>query len=87
MNALSLKTDTGGNWDFELVATRYDYLHDSSAPRPASCGNGTNFTTNGLFARMDGTGWATQDLKAIWRPSGPDGDHEVSFGGITTSTR
>ena len=28
MHALSLKTDTGGNCDWELIATRYDYLQD-----------------------------------------------------------
>ncbi len=82
MNALSLKTDTGGNWDWELIATRYDYLTDiQRSPAGVLAGTGTNFTTNGLFARMDGSGWGTEDAKAIWRPSGPNGSHEVSFGG------
>jgi len=82
MNMLSLKTDTGGNWDGELIATRYDYLTDiQRSPANVIAGNGTNFTTNGLFARQDGSGWATEDAKAIWRPTGPQGAHEVSFGG------
>ena len=82
MNALSLRTDTRGNWDWEVVATRYDYLTDiQRSPAGVLAGTGTNFTTNGLFARMDGSGWATEDAKAIWRPSGPNGRHEVSFGG------
>jgi iron complex outermembrane receptor protein len=82
MNALSLKTDTGGNWDAELVATRYDFLTDiQRSPAGVAAGTGTNFTTNGLFARMDGSGWDTEDAKAIWRPTGPQGAHEVSFGG------
>jgi len=80
MNALALKTDTRGTWDWELVATRYDYLNDIQRS-PAGVTTGTNFTTNGLIARMDGTGWSTQDAKAIWRPTGIDGAHEVSFGG------
>ena len=80
MNAVTLKTDTKGNWDWEAIATRYDYL-SSRQLSPAGVLTGTNFTTNGLVARMDGTGWSTQDVKAIWRPTGPDGNHEVSFGG------
>ena len=82
MNVFSLKTDTGGNWDAELVATRYDYLTDIQRfPASVLAGTGTSFTTNGLFTRMDGSGWGTEDAKAIWRPAGPDGSHEVSFGG------
>ncbi len=82
MNMLSLKTDTGGNWDGELVATRYDYLTDiQRSPAGVAAGTGTNYTTNGLFARLDGSGWGTEDAKAIWRPTGPQGAHEVSFGG------
>jgi len=79
MNAVSLKTDTGGKWDFEAIATWYSYLQDLQRTPAGVLGN-TNFTTNGLIARMDGTGWATQDLKGIWRPTGPGGEHEVSFG-------
>jgi iron complex outermembrane receptor protein len=79
MHALSLKTDTGGNWDWELIATRYDYLQ-SLQRSPAGVGTGLNYTTNGLIARMDGTGWMTQDAKAVWRPSGIEGPHEVSAG-------
>ncbi len=76
MNAVSLKTDTQGDWDWEAVLTRYDYLQDIQR-NPAGVLGGTSFRTNGLITRMDGTGWSTQDLKAIWRP---DGGHEVSFG-------
>lgn len=79
MHALSLKTDTGGNWDWELIATRYDYLR-SLQRSPAGVTSGTNYTTNGLIARMDGTGWMTQDAKAVWRPSGLEGPHELSAG-------
>jgi iron complex outermembrane receptor protein len=82
MNMLSLKTDTGGNWDGELIVTRYDFLTDiQRTPAGVIAGNGTNYTTNGLFARLDGSGWGTEDAKAIWRPAGPQGAHEVSFGG------
>lgn len=79
MNALSLKTDTGGDWDWEAVVTRYDYLDDIQR-NPAGVLSGESFRTNGYIARMDGTGWSTQDLKAIWRPTGIDGAHEISLG-------
>jgi iron complex outermembrane receptor protein len=79
MNALSLKSDTHGKWDFDLVATRYDYLTDLQS-NPAGVLAGTTFKTNGLIANMAGTGWSTQDAKGIWRPTGPDGAHEISFG-------
>jgi iron complex outermembrane receptor protein len=79
MQALSLKTDTGGNWDWELIATRYDYLQ-SLQRSPGGVTAGTNYTTNGLIARMDGTGWSTQDAKGVWRPGGLSGSHEVSAG-------
>jgi iron complex outermembrane receptor protein len=81
-NALSLKTNTQGNWDGELVFTRYDYLTDiQRSPAAVIAGNGTNFSPNGLIARQDGSGWQTEDAKAVWRPTGVTGAHEVSFGG------
>jgi iron complex outermembrane receptor protein len=79
MHALSLRTESGGNWDWELIATRYDYLQ-SLQRSPAGVTTGTSYTTSGLIARMDGTGWMTQDVKAVWRPAGIEGAHEVSAG-------
>ena len=29
---------------------------------------------------MDGTNWTVADAKGIWRPTGPGGAHEVSYG-------
>ena len=81
MNAVSLKTDTKGMWDWELIATRYDYLHSMQRTPAGVLAGGTSFTTTGLVARQDGSGWTTLDAKAIWRPTGPEGNHEVSFGG------
>jgi iron complex outermembrane receptor protein len=78
MQALSLKTDTGGAWDFAAVATDYDYLRDRQLS-PAGTPGGTLFTPNGRLADFSGTGWSTLDLKGIWRPYGDDAN-EVSFG-------
>jgi iron complex outermembrane receptor protein len=79
-NALSLKTDTHDNWDGELVVTNYAFLDDIQRSPSGVTSTGVGFTTNGKIARLDGTGWTTLDAKAIWRPTGPDGEHEVSFG-------
>jgi len=78
MQALSLKTDTGGAWDFAAVATDYDYLRDRQRS-PAGTPGGTQFTPNGRLADFGGTGWSTLDLKGIWRPHGDDAN-EISFG-------
>jgi iron complex outermembrane recepter protein len=80
MNAVALKTNTKGHWDAEAIFTDYDYLKDIQR-NPAGVLSGTNFTPNGYIARMDGSGWTTADIKGIWRPTGVDGAHELSFGG------
>ncbi len=79
MNALSLKTDTQGAWDWEIVATRYDFLSDIQRSS-AGVLTGENLKTNGYIARLDGTNWSTQDAKGIWRPNGFGGAQEISFG-------
>ncbi len=76
MNAFSLKTDTGGAWDWDLALSRYDYLDDTQAS-PFGVTTLANFTTNGKVANLTGTNWMNGDLKAIWRPNA---EHEVSFG-------
>jgi iron complex outermembrane receptor protein len=75
MQALSLKSDSGGAWDGEAIVTYYDYLHDRQLS-PAGAGDGTTFTPNGRRADFGGTNWGTVDLKAIWRPHA----QEVAFG-------
>jgi len=78
-NALSLKTDTHGHYDWDVVVTRYDYLKDIQR-NPFTVTTGTGFTDVGKIARLDGTNWTTLDAKGIWRPTGPGGAHEVSYG-------
>jgi iron complex outermembrane recepter protein len=75
MQALSLRSNSGGTWDGEAVVTYYDYLHDRQLS-PAAVGDGTAFSPNGRNADLGGTNWATADLKGIWRPAA----HEVSAG-------
>jgi iron complex outermembrane receptor protein len=78
--ALSLKTDTRGPFDWEAIVTRYDYLTDIQRSPFTVTATGTGFTSTGRIARLDGTNWTTGDLKGIWRLGGPLGAHEVSFG-------
>ena len=78
-NAVSLKSDTRGTFDFEVTGSWYTYL-TSRQRGPSGVGSGLQFSTAGTIARMDGTGWWTADAKGIWRPEGLNGPHEVSFG-------
>jgi len=78
-HALSLKSDGKGDWDFEAVATHYQYDHDIQT-QPLGTLGGATFTTNGKYSQMDGTNWSTADAKGIWRPEGKGSAHEASFG-------
>ena len=78
-NAVSLKTDTHGVFDFDLSASRYDVLADIQR-NPWAVTTGTNFSSFGKIARLEGTNWMNADAKGIWRPFGVAGAHEISFG-------
>ncbi len=76
-NAVSIKSDTRGSFDFDLSASRYDYLEDIQRNPYGVVAGTAGFTTNGKIARLDGTNWINGDAKGIWRPNDM---HEVSFG-------
>jgi iron complex outermembrane receptor protein len=78
-NAFTLKTDTRGPLDGELVVTRYDYLKDIQRNPFTVTAAGAGFTDIGKVTRLDGTNWTTVDAKGIWRVAAA-GPHEVSFG-------
>jgi iron complex outermembrane receptor protein len=79
MQALSLKSNTRGTWDWEVAASMYDYRKDevraSGTPYPNAAFGGT-----GTLTDMSGTGWNTLALKGTWRPDGATGAHIVDFG-------
>ena len=91
MQAVSLKSDTKGAWDAEATASLYQYVYDrQTAPASTLIGTAggptlknataaqlTAFTPYGTRAQLDGTGWATFDAKAIWRP---DPSQDISGG-------
>ena len=78
-NAFTLKTDTRGALDGELVVTRFDYLKDIQRNPFTVTATGLGFTDIGRITRLDGTNWTTLDAKGIWRVP-LAGAHEVSFG-------
>ncbi|MDD5330865.1 MAG: TonB-dependent receptor, partial [Sulfuricella sp.] len=83
MQGLSVKSNTRGEWDWEVAAGTYDYNKDIS--RTAS-NTGTDSGTGpvrpgGNLTVMDGTGWRNLDLRGEWRPGGGmESRHQVSFG-------
>ncbi len=72
-------THTGRVLDWRLSGSIYDY--DTSEQRtPSTALPGAATGGAGSVTRFDGTGWRTLDAKAIYRPDGADGAHELSFG-------
>ena len=79
-NAVSLKSDSRGLYDFDLSASSYNYLQDTQISPFTVTGTGVGFSENGKITRNDGTNWQNADGKWIWRPFGFDGPQEISFG-------
>ncbi|WP_213740984.1 TonB-dependent receptor [Bradyrhizobium sp. dw_411] len=79
-NAVSLKSDTKGVYDFDLSASSYNYLQDIMLNPFTVAPTGAGYSLNGKITRNDGTNWQNADAKGIWRPFGYDGPQEISFG-------
>lgn len=79
IHGLSLKSDSGGAFDYNLSASLYDYATDltrsPSLARPLADTGGA-----GRIADGDGTGWTTFNASGTWRSDGIDGEHIVDFG-------
>ena len=81
MHGLSLKSHTQGNWDWEVLASLYDYAQDTlrqnaaGNPLPGAATGGA-----GTVADGSGSGWNNLALKGTWRPDGLRGAHIVDFG-------
>ncbi|VTU16636.1 enterobactin receptor protein [Variovorax sp. PBL-H6] len=79
MHGLSVRSNTRGEWDWEVAASLYDYARDRqraptvALPLAAIGGAGT-------LQDQDGTGWNTLVAKGTWRPQGVGGAHIVDFG-------
>jgi iron complex outermembrane receptor protein len=78
-NALAVKSNTGGVFDFEISASHFTYLQsDQRSPWSALATGG--YTPTGRSAHYDGTYWTLLDLKGIVRPEGFLSGHDISFG-------
>ena len=84
MHGLSVKSNTNGQWDWELAASWVDYGTDQarqSSINSAANLNGTMVNGNAAtLTDQKGTGWTTLAAKGIWRPQGLQGAHLVDFG-------
>ncbi len=74
-HALSLRSD-GDAWEWEGVFTLYDYAQDKQRIPGAALPGGFDGGM-GTITRMDGTGWYTADLRAVWHA---DAGNDLSFG-------
>jgi iron complex outermembrane receptor protein len=79
-NAVSLKSDSKGVFDFDLSASTYNYLQDIMLNPFTVAPAGVGYSLNGKITRNDGSNWQNADAKGIWRPFGYDGPQEISFG-------
>ncbi len=84
MHGLSLKSDTGGTWDWGLVAGYFNQNKDLTRTSTGNFGlNASDGATvvGGTITDASGTGWKTLDLRGDWRPSGYlKSEHQLSFG-------
>lgn len=77
-NALAVKSNTGGPFDFEISASHFTYLqHDQRSPYTAAP---VGYSSTGKDVRYNGTYWTLLDLKGILRPDGVLAGHDISFG-------
>ena len=81
-HGMSVKSDTGGKFDWELNGSlvelgtdtqRVSTLNPNAAAKAIGGGAGRNTV-------LTGSNWNTADAKGIWRPGDFYGNHEVSFG-------
>jgi iron complex outermembrane receptor protein len=73
---VTLKSGADSDFQWEVIATRYDYLNDKQRV-PTAALPGAFTAGAGTVNRMNGTGWYTLDANGVWRGWR---DHELSFG-------
>lgn len=76
LQGASIRSNTGGVFDFGASVSAYDYLTDDgrAATKYGQAQTGTR-------TDLSGTGWYTGDLEGIWRPeTALLGKHEVTSG-------
>ena len=79
-HSLSLRTNSGGDWDWEAIGTAYRYDTDRQRSPTTAAATGLTFGAPGRVAVLDGTAWSTLDLKGIWHAGAANAEHTISFG-------
>ena len=81
MHGLSVKSHSGGVFDWEIAASLYDYRRDDKRQNAADNAQpGAQTGGPGTLADGSGTGWNTLALKGTWRPAGAPTGQAVDFG-------
>jgi iron complex outermembrane receptor protein len=84
VNGVGLRSDTRGQWDYDVNLSNVRYGNDVQRTAGALMNDGTpvNGDTNrkGSVRDLSGTQWTHFDAKGIYRPSGMTGAHQWSFG-------
>ena len=79
-HSITLTSNARGDWNFDLVASRYSMDKDQQRfPTTAAAGD-TTFGSTGRVAVLDGTHWTSFDAKGAWHRGGFLATHAVSFG-------
>ncbi|MEP7312990.1 MAG: TonB-dependent receptor [Pseudomonadota bacterium] len=79
IHGLSVRSSSGGVFDWELAASLYDYSKDQVRSPTIFLADADTHGA-GRIADLQGTGWHTLALKGTWRPAGLAGTHLVDFG-------
>ncbi len=80
MHGLSLKSNTRGEWDWEVAASLYDYAQDQLRQTTAFTSSANFSGGAGRLVDQNGTGWMSVVARGTWRPQGVQGAHIVDFG-------
>lgn len=78
--SLSLRTQSRGNWDYEVIATSYKMDTDRQRSPTTASNTSLTFGPAGRVAVLSGTGWQTLDVKTAWHAGGVNATHTVSAG-------
>ena len=81
-HGMSIKSNTGGKFDWELLGSLVELGTDTSraATQTPDANAASTVGQTGRTTVLTGSNWNTADAKGIWRPGDFYGNHEVSFG-------
>jgi len=78
-NAVSLRSNSTGDWDVDASASYFNYATDNQR-LPTAVTAADTFGTAGHVVRMNGTAWRTADAALTWHRGGPMATHTVTLG-------